>query len=277
MEMQNLPMEDEDITDPQSLADCYERYLNQVDAVILIANEYCGTWPRDEEGGFISLQIRKARERARRCYVWLNVKKPEDILKVSYREYLQKLPDEVARTGGKICVDNRDMAAFASLIKAELDLINPAEIPRPAIICSNMSSKSKEYQQFQEIVLDAIAELNRYSVIPSVEAASGQISLTALAEQVNSSDIIVVICFDQEWPWAISVAAQLKQVCAVDKTNRARILVVGPHFSPDKGLVDMRTFRFKTFNELDLDKESFKEALKRAIQQSVAGLKPSAG
>jgi TIR domain len=65
MEMQIFPRESEDITDPRSLESSYERYLEQANAVVLVANEYCGTWPKDEEAGFISLQVRKARERAK--------------------------------------------------------------------------------------------------------------------------------------------------------------------------------------------------------------------
>jgi hypothetical protein len=168
-----------------------------------------------------------------------------------------------------LCSDRRDMTSFAGLIKEQLDLINPAEA-RPAIICSNLSSTSGEYSKFYDLVLDAVAELNRYSVIPAVEA--GQIRLTALADQVSESDTIVVVCFDQEWRWALNVAAQLKHVSAMKSPNRARILVVGPHYSPEKGLLDMRNFHFQTFNKLDLDNKSFKEELKLAIRRSISSL-----
>jgi hypothetical protein len=60
LEMQILPDEANDITDPHSLSMSYEDYLPQADAVILLADEFCGTWPKGEPGGFVSHQVRMA-------------------------------------------------------------------------------------------------------------------------------------------------------------------------------------------------------------------------
>jgi hypothetical protein len=64
MEMQVLPGENDDIKGQKSPGEFLRPYLEQADAVVLLANEYCGTWPEDEEAGFVSLQVRKAREHA---------------------------------------------------------------------------------------------------------------------------------------------------------------------------------------------------------------------
>ncbi|MFZ3327512.1 MAG: hypothetical protein WA231_17230 [Methylocella sp.] len=93
--------------------------------------------------------------------------------------------------------------------------------------------------------------------------ASGKI---ALSEQVNQSDTILVVCFDQEWDWARAILLQLNSYS--DDAKRARLLVVGPRYDPAKGVAEFRNFRFKTFNGSSLDATSLKDALKQAIQQN---------
>ena len=270
MEMQIFPGESDDITDPKSLEGSYDHYLEQADAVVLVANEYCGSWPKDEEAGFISLQVRRARERSKRCYVWLNIQKPDQIQTDSYSEYLKKLPGEIAKTGGGILTGGQDIKAFANFVKSELAALEKSDFPRPAIIYSNLSSRPNEYQQFHELILDAIGELNQYSV--TINSPSGQIRLSALAEQVNQSDAILVVCFDQEWDWAKHVLLQLKQVSSSNHANKARLLVVGPRYDPAKGLFEFRNYDFKTFNGSSLDATSFKKSLKQKIQQSMSNI-----
>jgi hypothetical protein len=271
MEMQILPEDSDDITDPTSLERAYDRYLEQADAVVLVANEYCGTWPKDEEAGFISLQVRKAREHAKRCYMWLNVQRPDQIQTDSYSEYLKKLPEEIAKTKGEL-FSGQDVKGFASLIKSELAELHPGgDIPRPALLFSNLSSRTNEYKQFQEWVLDALGELN-YEVTRASDSGSGQIRLDVLAGPVNQSDTILVLCFDQEWDWATQFLRQLKKVSSSANANRARFVVVGPRYVPEKGIREYRNCRFRTFNDFNessLDATSFKETLKRAIQQNV--------
>ena len=261
MEMQIFPGESDDITDPKSLEGSYDHYLEQADAVVLVANEYCGSWPKDEEAGFISLQVRRARERSKRCYVWLNIQKPDQIQTDSYSEYLKKLPGEIAKTGGEILTGDQDIKAFASFVKSKLAALDKTDFPRPAIICSNLSSRPNECRQFQEWILDALGELNRDAI--TFDVASGKITLS---EQVNQSDTILVVCFDQEWDWARAILLQLNSYS--DNAKRARLLVVGPRYDPAKGVAEFRNFRFKTFNGSSLDATSLKDALKQAIQQN---------
>jgi hypothetical protein len=273
MEMQVLPGENDDIKGQKSLESSYDRYLEQADAVVLLANEYCGTWPEDEEAGFVSLQVRKAREHATRCYMWLNIQNPDQIQTDSYGEYLKKIPEEIAKTKGALFT-GQDINGFASLIKSELAALNLPDIPRPAFICSNLSSRQNEYRQFYDRVLDALGELD-YVVIRASDSGSGQIRLDALAPQVDESDAILVICFDQEWDWARNFLRELNHVSSLENTNRPRLLIVGPHYDPEKGVREYRNYHFKTFNdhnESSLDATSFKETLKRAIRQNAANI-----
>ena len=61
--IQALPNENGEITNLVSLAKTYDQHLAQTDAVVLIANQYCGTWPADEPAGFVSYQVSKARDK----------------------------------------------------------------------------------------------------------------------------------------------------------------------------------------------------------------------
>lgn len=273
MEMQILPGESDDIMDPKSLEGSYDRYLEQAEAVVLVANEYCGTWPKDEEAGFVSLQVRRAHERAKRCYMWLTIQKPDQIQTDSYSEYLKRLPGEIAKTGGRILTGGQDVKTFANFVKSELAALEKSDFPRPAIIYSNLDARTNEYLQFHELVLDAIGELNRYPL--KFDTGSGQIRLSGLTEQIEKSDTILVVCFDQEWDWANAVLLQLKQASSLDDANRARLFVIGPRYDPAKGVADFRNYHFKTindFNESSLDADSFKKLLKQKIQQSMSNI-----
>src|SRR6266487_3643496 len=60
--LQVLPPENDEAWDEASLRERVAAYLDQVDAIVLCANQYCGTSPRDQNGGFVSLQVQKAKE-----------------------------------------------------------------------------------------------------------------------------------------------------------------------------------------------------------------------
>jgi hypothetical protein len=271
LSIQVLPDEKQDISDPTTLEAIFQQHLQQADAVVLACNEYCGTWPANEPGGFIGLQIRKARDLGKRCYALITVKERDKVQTEEYANLLDRLSDELSKTKGRAILDSMTSTKYAAFVRDDLDHMDPASVARPAIICSNLPSDEDDYMQFHELVLDAVGETNRYAIIPSYEAKSGQIRLTKLAEKIESSDTILVICFDQDWDWAQQVLLQLKQLSTIEKAKRTKLLVVGPRFDPNRGTVDMRAFRFTTFNRLDLDKNSFKEALKFAIVPAVNG------
>ena len=144
------------------------------------------------------------------------------------------------------------------------------------MIYSNISSAEEVYTNFHELVLDALSEVNRYAIIPQLEAKQGQIRLSHLSDSINSIDTILVVCFDQDWAWAEQVLLQIKQLNTRDGA-KARLLIVGPKFDPTKGSVDMRIYRFKTFCKLSLNTDAFKEDLKNTILASIAVTSAVAG
>jgi hypothetical protein len=272
LELQILPEERDDITDPQSLSMSYERYLTQADAVIVLANEFCGAWPKDEPGGFISHQIRMAKQQGKRCFVWKDVQNPDQIQNQAYGKYLENLPAELADTKGAVCDNANGAEEFSAFVKQQLADMSQREIVRRAIVCSNLQTRTDEYKQFHETVLDAIGETDRASILPC--SPSGQIRLSLLAEKIKESDTIIVLCFDQEWDWAFDVLRQLKQVSSPEESNKTQLLIVGPQYQVEKGDVDVRTFRFQTFKELELDDKTFKKQLKKKIDPTLFDPRP---
>jgi hypothetical protein len=269
LEMQVLPEEDADITDPQSLNTSFERYLPQADAVIVLANEFCGTWPKGEPGGFVSHQVRMAKEQRKRCFVWKSIQKPAEIQTQAYAKYLDGLPAELAETRGAVCDTATGAAEFSAFVKQQLANMSPKEIVRRAIVCSNLLTRSDEYKQFHERVLKAVGETDRISILPGSVSPSGQIHLSSLAEKIKQSDTIIVLCFDQEWDWAFDVLVQLRQVSSPEEPEKTRLLIVGPHYQPEKGDVDVSNFRFQTFKQLEVDENTFKKQLKRKIDRAI--------
>ena len=174
LDMQTLPEESDDIIDPQSLAMSYERYLTQADAVIVLANEFCGAWPKNEPGGFVSFQVRKAREQRKRCFVWKTTQNPNKIQTPAYATYLASLPAELAETKGAVCDNASSAEEFAAFVKQQLAEISPNEIVRRAIVCSNLLTRPDEYRRFYDQVLDAISETDRMSILPGTLTPSGQ-------------------------------------------------------------------------------------------------------
>jgi len=122
--------------------------------------------------------------------------------------------------------------------------------------------------------LEAVGETNRISILPGSISPSGQIRLSSLADKIRESDTIIVLCFDQEWDWAVDVLLQLKQVSSLEEPNKTRLLIVGPHYQVEKGDVDVRTFRFQTFKELEVDEKTFVEQLKEKIDPARRGPPP---
>ena len=269
LEMQVLPEQDGDIADPQSLDTSFERYLTQADAVIILANEFCGAWPKGEPGGFVSHQVRMAREQRKRCFVWKNIQKPTEIQTEAYAKYLDNLPAELSETKGAICDSAKSAQEFSVFVKQQLSNMTPNEIVRRAIVCSNLLTRSDEYKQFHARVLNAVGETDRISILPGAISPSGQIRLSALAEKIKQSDTIIVLCFDQEWDWAFDVLLQLRQVSSPEEPEKTRLLIVGPQYQVDKGDVDVSNFRFQTFKELEADEKTFKKHLKMKIDPTL--------
>jgi hypothetical protein len=275
LEMQTLPEADDDISDQRSLDTSFGRYLPHADAVIVLANEYCGAWPKGEPGGFVSYQVRMAREQRKRCFVWKNIKKPDEIQSEAYARYLDTLPTELAGIKGGLCDDAKSAEEFSAFVKQNLSNMSQNELVRRAIVCSNLLTRTDEYKQFHERVLKAVCETDRVSILPASMSPSGQIRLSALAENIKQSDTIIVLCFDQEWDWAFDVLRELRQVSSPGEPAKTRLLIVGPQYQADKGDVDVSNFSFQTFKDLEADENTFKKHLKSKIDAKLLGEAPS--
>jgi hypothetical protein len=277
--LQVLPPESDDAWDERSLLTQLDAYLDQADVMALCANQYCGTWPRDQNGGFISLQIEKAKGRKPKipCQLWLSWDQATEPQKPQYKRFLQDLIEQSKNPALGIRINHADVAGFAQYVKDSLnkDVDIASGIEQLAVVCSNLRSKPEVYRRFYENVMTAISETDRFSILPSFESATGHIRLKELESDINRADTIVVICFDQEWQWAINVMREIRQLIKSDTAKRARLLIIGP--KTEEGIrVDSRAFRFTTLNAHALDEEHLRELLKEAILGSRDTAKPSA-
>jgi hypothetical protein len=265
--LQVLPPENDDAWDEPSLRQRLDTYLDQADVMALCANQYCGTWPRDQNGGFVSLQVQKAKERSIPCRLWLSWDRSLEPQTPEYRRFLLELNEKSKDSALGIKLDHRNVAEFAQYVR---DTVNQeeAEIPggieQLAVVCSNLRSKPEVYRRFYDAVMTAISETDRISILPSFENASGHIRLKDLENDINRADTIVVICFDQEWRWATNVMREIRQLLTSDAGKRVRLLIIGPQAKAGVSL-DTRAFRFTTLDAHAMDEEHLRELLKEAI------------
>jgi hypothetical protein len=215
-----------------------------------------------------------AREQRKRRFVWKNIQKPDEIQSETYAKYLEGLPAELAGTKGGLCHSAKSAEEFLAFVKQNLSSMSPNELVRRAIVCSNLLTRTDKYKQFHERVLKAVCETDRVSILPSSMSPSGQIRLSALAENIKQSDTIIVLCFDQEWDWAFDVLRQFRQVSSPEEPAKTRLLIVGPQYQADKGDVDVSNFSFQTFKELEVDENTFKKQLKSKIDPALVGGAP---
>ena len=264
--LQVLPPEDDDAWDEASLRERLDTYLDQAHVMALCANQYCGTWPRNQNGGFVSLQIQKAKERNIPCQLWLSWDQAMEPQTPQYKQFLQDLIEQSKKSSLDIKIDHPDVPGFAQYLREavnkEKDI--PSGIEQLAVVCSNLRSKPEVYRRFYETVMTVISETDRISILPSFENATGHIRLKELETDINRADTIVVICFDQEWQWATNVMREIRQLLKVDAAKRVRLLIIGPQ-TREGVSIDTRAFRFTTLNAHALDEERLRELLKEAI------------
>jgi hypothetical protein len=264
--LQVLPPENDDAWDEASLRERLNTYLDQAHVMALCANQYCGTWPRDQNGGFISLQVQKAKERNIPCQLWLSWDQVAEPQTPQYKRFLQDLIEQSKNSALGIKINHQDAPEFAQYLKdtvnKEVDI--PSGIEQLAVVCSNLRSKPEVYRRFYETVMTVISETDRISILPSFENATGHIRLKDLETDINRADTIVVICFDQEWQWATNVMREIRQLLKADTAKRVRLLIIGPQAREGVSL-DTRAFRFTTLNAHAMDEERLRELLKEAI------------
>lgn len=275
--LQVLPPENDDPWDEASLRQRLNTYLDQAHVMALCANQYCGTWPRDQNGGFVSLQVQRAKERVIPCQLWLSWDQRTEPQTPEYKRFLQDLIEQSKNSALGIKLDHQSVPDFAEHIRDTVnqEVVIPGGVEQLAVVCSNLRTKSEVYRRFYDTVVTAISETDRISILPSFENASGHIRLKDLENDINRADTIVVVCFDQEWQWATSVMREIRQLLKSDAAKRARLLVIGPQSKSGVSL-DTRAFRFTTLDAHAMDEEHLRELLKEAISGNKDGANPTA-
>jgi hypothetical protein len=263
--LQVLPPENDEAWDEASLRERLDLYLNEAHVMALCANEYCGTWPRDQNGGFVSLQMEKAKERMIPCQLWLSWDQAREPQTVQYKSFLREIIEKSKSSDLGIQIIHPGAREFAHYVKETVnqEKVVPSGIEQLAVVCSNLHPDDGVYQRFYNTVRTAIGETDRGSVLVSGDA-SGQIRLKELEKDINRADTIVVICFDQEWGWASNVMREIRQLIRSDSSKGVRLLLIGPQATHGVNF-DGSAFRFTTLNGYDMDEEHLRELLKQAI------------
>jgi hypothetical protein len=267
--LQVLPPENDDAWDEPSLRERLKTYLDQAHVVALCANQYCGTWPRDQNGGFISLQMQAARERKIPCQLWLTWDQATEPQTPEYKQFLDDLVRESESSELNIKINYASAKEFAEHIKTTVneESIASTGVEQLAVVCSNLRSNVDTYQRFYQTVMTAIGETDRLSILPTFDNATGHIRLEEIEKDINRADTIVVICFDQEWRWATNIMGQIRQLIKADAAKRARLLIIGPP-ARDGFEVNASAFRFTTLNANAIDEQQLREFLKEALAAS---------
>jgi TIR domain-containing protein len=264
--LQILPPENDEAWDEASLRERLDTYLDQAHVMALCANQFCGTWPRDQNGGFISLQVQKAKERKIACQLWLSWDGITEPQTPQYKEFLQALVAQSRSPSLGIRIDYQNAQEFAQYVK---ETINQEKVVRggveqAAVICSNLHPNEDIYRRFHDTVTSAISETDRGALLLSFDGSSGHIRLKELEKHINKADTIIIICFDQEWQWATSVMREIRQLIKSDSAKRVRLLLIGPQAKEGISF-DSRAFRFRTLNAYAMDEDHLREMLKEAI------------
>lgn len=265
--LQVLPPENDDAWDEPSLRKRLNTYLDQAHVVALCANQYCGTWPRNQNGGFVSLQMQAAREHKILCQLWLTWDQATQPQTPEYKQFLDELLRKSENSNLDIKLNYGSAKEFAEHIKATVneESIASTGIEQLAVVCSNLrsSSNADTYKHFYQTVLAAI-NADRLSLLPTFDNATGHIRLEEIEKDINRADTIVVICFDEAWGWARNIMGQIRQLITADSAKRVRLLIIGP---PAKEGFELNAsaFRFTTLNANAVDDQQLRVFLKDAL------------
>jgi hypothetical protein len=239
-----VPPVEDDPVDETSLRAAYEQYLPAADAIVLVANQNSELWPKGQDGGPLGLQLQLAQQYRATAHLWLQAQDLSTVRNQQYRGFLANL-EANARASADILIHARDVDDFVRYISAKLDTT-----PKPrkgaeqfAVVCSNARAGELKYEEFQDIVVTALADTERSSIIADQESDSGQIRLMTLEDEISRADTVVVICFDQDWNWANKIILQLREVMG-EQAAKTKIFVMGPEHK-NKGKF-VTAFKFRT-------------------------------
>jgi hypothetical protein len=239
-----VPPVDDDPVDEGTVRSAFEKYLPASDAIILIANQNSELWPKGQDGGPLGLQFQLAKQYRIPVHLWLQTKDLSTVRNQQYRSFLANV-EANARGDADILIHAEGIDEFIRYISSKLDTA-----PKPskgaeqlAVVCSNAKFGDAKYDEFQQIVTEALLDAERCSIIPGQDDDSGQIRLMPLQEDLSRADTVVVLCFDQDWNWANKMILQLRQMIS-EQSAKTRIFVTGPEYR-NKGKF-VPAFKFKT-------------------------------
>jgi hypothetical protein len=258
-----LPPAAEDPVDENTLRRALDAYLGQCEALVLVANEYCGTWPVGQEGGHVGFQLKKAQEHRVPSHLWLDLTDPSKIKRESCRRFIDKLKQQAAQANQNL--NHANLEDFLVYVRNRLSLPTPASgVEQLAVVCCMQGPDGEPYARLRELVLDTLAETERLAITPEQNDSDGQIRLSTLEPVINRADTIVVVCFDQDWIWANNVIREIRHLIKTGAPQRAQIFVIGPK-DMQKGAFNVAAFKFKTVNAIGRDESAVKEHLRQAI------------
>lgn len=262
-----LPPVSDDAVDNESLQAALDCHLRDADGLVLIANQYRGAWPKDEAGGFISLQLQKARSLNKTCHLWLQVDDLGKVRRPEYRDCLEGLAKDAQDRG--LTIRHDGLSAFADFI-----VENAKSSPKPpigvqdAVICANRSEDKTIGTSFLETVVEALSEFRHEAfTFDFGDPKEQQIMLSNMAKRIRNADTLLVLCFDQNWDWARDFLRLLNGISHVRADGKVRLLVAGPR-DRHEGRYDARALGFATLDGVDKDARELKELLRQAMQTS---------
>ena len=220
--VENMPV------DEASLKQALAEYFPQSEALVLVANEYRGYWPKGVVGGSVSFQLEYANARQIPAYIWLKVADLKQVSLREYRLYLEQVQSD-AEKGGMALI-HYDATAFASWVLDRLNrekeiLFNAGQL---AVLCSNNSVFDPQKDKLWRDVVELLENKMIPIWVPRFDPDGGQIGVAELKGMLDSADTILVICFDEKYPWASKLFNQIKDTDIVMSSKTKRLFVIGP-------------------------------------------------
>jgi hypothetical protein len=211
-----IVLPDDTPTDENTLATSLARDLDKCSAYILASNEYCGLWPKGDPTGYVGAQLRIANERKMPLFFWFK-NDSGAALKGSYQELLTKLEQSVQIR----------FSSSNDFCQHIITNVSSQQI-RMALMCSNLPSCTDPYSTFETTISSAIARTARLTISVLLKADNGQIKLKELDERMEHTDSIILVCYDQQWAWALRMIIELRQLPQLNRRAKKRIFVIGP-------------------------------------------------
>jgi hypothetical protein len=265
-----VPPHEEDPVDEGTARAAFDKYLPASDAVVLVANESSALWPKGQDGGPLGLQLQLAQKARVPVHLWQQVKDLTAVRNQAYRSFLANV-EANARASSDVLIHADDISEFVRYISAKLDAA-----PKPAagaeqfaVVCSNARPGQQAYEEFQDIVITALADTERSSIIADQDAESGQIRLMTLQDEILRADTVVVVCFDQEWNWAHRIILQLREMMGAHSA-KTKIFVIGPEHR-NKGKF-VTAFKFNTVIGVTPDNRVPKSQVVDEIKKLLSGV-----